>query len=85
MVVTSKADGSPRRTVDLQPQNRYSVRQTHHVPSPFHLADRVPQNMKKTVTDAWNGYHSVAIREEDRHVTTFITPWGRYRWPHSDS
>ncbi|CAC5357528.1 unnamed protein product [Mytilus coruscus] len=67
MVVTSKADGTPRRTVDLQPQNRHSVRQTHHVPSPFHLADRVPQGMKKTVTDAWNGYHSVPIREEDRH------------------
>ncbi|CAC5409692.1 unnamed protein product [Mytilus coruscus] len=62
-------------TVDLQPQNRHSVRQTHHVPSPFHLADRVPQGMKKTVTDAWNGYHSVPIREEDRHFTTFITPW----------
>ncbi|CAG2237418.1 unnamed protein product [Mytilus edulis] len=79
MVVTSKADGTPRRTVDLQPQNRHSVRQTHHVPSPFHLADR-PQGMKKTVTDAWNGYHSVPIREEDRHFTTFITPWGRYRY-----
>ncbi len=30
--------------------------------------------------DAWNGYHSVPIREEDRHLTTFITPWGRYRY-----
>lgn len=80
MVVTSKADGTPRRTVDLQPLNRCSVRQTHHVPSPFHLADRVPQGTKKTVTDAWNGYHSVPIREEDRHFTTFITPWGRYRY-----
>jgi hypothetical protein len=80
MVVTGKADGTPRRTVDLQPLNRCSVRQTHHVPSPFHLADRVPQGTKKTVTDAWNGYHSVPIREEDRHYTTFITPWGRYRY-----
>ena len=80
MVVTGKADGTPRRTVDLQPQNEHSVRQTHHVPSPFHLADRVPQDTKKTVTDAWNGYHSVPICEEDRHVTTFITPWGRYRY-----
>ncbi|MCG7876793.1 MAG: hypothetical protein N0C90_10735, partial [Candidatus Thiodiazotropha endolucinida] len=80
MVVTGKADGTPRRTVDLQPQNRHSVRQTHHVPSPFHLADRVPQSTKKTVTDAWNGYHSVPICEEDRHITTFITPWGGYRY-----
>ncbi|XP_048759339.2 uncharacterized protein LOC125668944 [Ostrea edulis] len=80
MVVTGKAGGTPRRTVDLQPQNRCSVRQTHHVPSPFHLADHVPQGTKKTVTDAWNRYHSVAIREEYRHFTTCITPWGRYRY-----
>ncbi|VDI84186.1 Hypothetical predicted protein [Mytilus galloprovincialis] len=51
MVVTSKADGTPRRTVDLQPQNRHSVRQTHHVPSPFHLADRVPQGLTITPTN----------------------------------
>ena len=80
MVITAKSDGSPRRTVDLQPQNRHAVRQTHHVESPFHLAVKVPQNTVKTVTDAWNGYHSVPIREEDRHFTTFITPWGRYRY-----
>ena len=80
MVVTGKSDGTPRRTVDLQPQNRHAVRQTHHVESPFHLAVRVPQSTIKTVTDAWNGYHSVPIREEDRHLTTFITPWGRYRY-----
>ena len=30
--------------------------------------------------DAWNGYHSVPIRECDRHLTTFITPWGSYRY-----
>ena len=47
MVVTGRADGTPRRTVDLQPQNKHSVRQTHHIPSPFHLADRVPQDTKK--------------------------------------
>ena len=39
----------------------------------------MPHGLKKTVFDAWNGYHSVPIREEDRHYTTFITPWGRYR------
>ncbi|XP_021367133.1 uncharacterized protein LOC110459276 [Mizuhopecten yessoensis] len=80
MVVTGKADGTPRRTVDLQPQNRHSVRQTHHVPGSFHLADRVPQCTRKTVTDTWNGYHSVPIQEDDRHITTFIMPWGRYRF-----
>ena len=52
MVVTAKANGSPRRTVDLQHLNKHSVRQTHHVPSPFLLASKVPQHTKKTVTDA---------------------------------
>ena len=80
MVVTAKADGTPRRTVDLQPQNKQSIRQTHHTSTPFRLAEQIPQGTKKTVTDAWNGYHSVPICEEDRHITTFITPWGRYRY-----
>jgi hypothetical protein len=33
-----------------------------------------------SVLDSWNGYHSVTIREEDRHLTTFYTKWGRYRY-----
>ena len=30
--------------------------------------------------EAYNGYHSVPIHENDRHFTTFIAPWGRYRY-----
>ncbi len=52
----------------------------HHTQSPFHQARSVPQGVRKTVFDAWNGYHSVALHQEDRHYTTFITPWGRYRY-----
>ena len=80
MVVCAKKNGKPRRTVDFQALNSHAVRETHHTPSPFHQARSVPKGTKKTVLDAWNGYHSVPIREEDRHLTTFITPWGRYRY-----
>ena len=80
MVVCAKKNGKPRRTVDFQPLNVHSTRETHHTPSPFHQARSVPPNTKKTVLDAWNGYHSVPIHEDDRHFTTFITPWGRYRY-----
>ena len=44
------------------------------------MARRIPRNTYKTVTDAWNGYHSVPLREEDRHLTTFLTPFGKYRY-----
>jgi len=30
------------------------------------------------VFDACNEYNFVALHPEDRHLTTFITPWGRY-------
>ena len=80
MVVCPKKSGKPRRTVDLQNLNRHAVRETHHTQSPFHQARAVPPNTYKSVFDAWNGFHSIPIAEEDRHLTTFITPWGRYRY-----
>jgi hypothetical protein len=80
MVITRKHDGRPRRTVDLSPLNRYCQREPFAADSPFHLARRVPGNTWKTVTDAWNGYHSAPLRQSDRHLTTFITPFGRWRY-----
>ena len=80
MVVTRKHDGTPRRTVDLSPLNKYCKRETFPSEAPFHLARRVPGETWKTVTDAWNGYHSVPLRESDKHLTTFITPFGRWRY-----
>ena len=80
MVVTAKKNGDPRRTVDLQSLNRHAKRETHYTSSPFHQARTVPHGTKKTVLDAWNGYHSVPLHPDDRHYTTFITPWGRYRY-----
>lgn len=80
MVICAKKNGSPRRTIDFQPLNLHATRETHHTQSPFHQARAVPPGKKKTVFDAWNGYHSVPLHPNDRHFTTFITPWGRYRY-----
>ena len=80
MVICTKKNGSLRRTIDFQQLNQHATRETHHTQSPFHQARAVPAHTKKTIFDAWNGYHSVALAEADRHFTTFITPWGRYRY-----
>ena len=80
MVVTRKDDGSSRRTVDLSPMNKHCERELHTSKSPFKLARSVPDNSVKTVFDAWNGYHAVPIRAADRHLTTFTTPWGLFRY-----
>ena len=67
------------KKLDLQPLNGHAVKETHHTQSPFHQARQVPKHTKKTVFDCWNGSHSVPL-SDDRHYTTFITPWGRYRY-----
>ena len=74
------SNGKPRRTIDLQPLNTHAKRETHHTQSPFHQARSVPHNKKKTVFDCWNGYHSLPLHPDDCHLTTFLTPWGRYRY-----
>ena len=80
MVLARKPNGKPRRTVDLSPINRHCMRETHRVKPPFQQAKAVPPDTWKSVTDAWNGYHSVPLHPADRHLTTFITPWGRFRY-----
>ena len=80
MLVTPKTDGSPRRVIDFTPINKHAPRQLHHTRSPYLIASAVPPNKVKSVLDNWHGYHSVPIHPEDRHLTTFITPHGRYRY-----
>ena len=78
MVITAKANGEPRRTVDYQQLNKHIKRQTFPLESPWQLVSGIPRNTYKTVLDNWNGYHSVPLSEESREATTFLTPWGRY-------
>lgn len=80
MVVVPKKDGRPRRTVDFQQLNSCCIREPNHGKSPFHTARSVPANTWKSIFDAVDGYHSVELDSESSKLTTFITPWGRYRY-----
>ena len=80
MHLTPKPDGSPRRVVDYTHLNKHAPRQTHHTQPPWSIAASIPANSVKTVLDCWHGYHSVPIAPEDRHLTTFLTAWGKFRY-----
>ena len=80
VVLRRKPGGPLRRTVDYSPLNRKCKRETHSMEPPAIVARRVPPNTWKTVTDAADGYHSIPLRESDRHLTTFITTHGRFRY-----
>ena len=70
----------PRRVVDLQKLNQAFLRQMHPMKAPFLQCMAVSLKSTKTVLDAWYGYHSLPLREKDQHLTTFLMPWGRYKY-----
>ena len=80
MVIVQKKDGSLRRTVNYQRLNSQCDRETTHCQPPFMLATQIPPNVKKTVFDAVDGYHAIPLHKDSKHYTTFITPWGAYRY-----
>ena len=80
MVVVAKKSGQPRRTVDYQKLNAACLRETHHTPTPFDMVAAIPAHTYKTVADAHWGFLQVELEENSRKLTTFITPWGRYRY-----
>ena len=80
MVTVAKKDGSPRRTVDFQPLNKYCQREIHHTPPPIDIVSSIPPQSYKTVLDAFNGYHQVPLSPESISLTTFLTEFGRYQY-----
>ena len=80
MVVAPKSNGTPRRTVDLQHLSRATLRDTHYTQTPFEIVSTLPKHKMKTILDAKNGYHSLALSDSAKDKTTFITEWGRYRY-----
>ena len=70
-----------RLTVDFTRLNKFVKRPVHPVRSTHDAVASIGTNARFfTKLDAKAGYHQVPIREQDRDLTTFITPWGRFRF-----
>ncbi len=82
MVTVAKAGSSePRITIDFGPLNPYVKRMGYPTKTPAEEVARIPAGMKFfTTLDGRHGYWQVLLAEECRHLTTFITPWGHYRF-----
>ena len=80
MVIRPKKNGKIRRTIDLSALTKASIRETHHTRSPNKVVCSVPAKTLKTTLDCADGYHGVPLAKEDRHKTTFITEYGRFRY-----
>ena len=81
VVVPKKNTTDIRMCVDLTKLNRYVRRPTNPQLTPWEVIRNIPKGTKHyAVFDALKGYHQVELDEESRALTTFMTPFGRYRY-----
>lgn len=80
MVVVQKQNGKPRVCIDPKPLNKALKRS--HFPLPT-IEDILPDMSKAkvfTVCDVKSVFWHVKLEEKSSYLTTFSTPFGRYRW-----
>ncbi|CAL8135979.1 unnamed protein product [Orchesella dallaii] len=82
MVIVPKKDTTePRITVDLTGLNKYLRRPVYPVKVLREVIARIPPGNKYfTTLDARHGYWQVPLDEDSKKLTTFITPWGCFRY-----
>eukprot|EP00057_Strongylocentrotus_purpuratus_P027755 XP_011682229.1 PREDICTED: uncharacterized protein K02A2.6-like [Strongylocentrotus purpuratus] len=80
LVCVNKANNKLRICLDPQDLNK-AVRRNHY---PMKIIEDILPDLTKakvfSVVDAKNGFWHVELEEDSSYLTTFNTPFGRYRW-----
>ena len=80
VVIARKANGKLRLCLDPKPLNKALKR--CHFPTPI-FEDILPELGKATIftkVDCKDGYWQIKLTEENSLLTTFATPFARYKW-----
>ncbi len=82
IVVVPKKDSSDiRMCVDFTRLNRFVKRPTNPQLTPWEIVRNIPRGTKHfAVFDVLKGYHQVELDEESKALTTFMTPFGQFRY-----
>ena len=80
VVVDKKGTTEKRMTVDLRKLNDQVKRNLHPNKCPKEAISNIPSSKYFSTMDATKGYWQVPLTQDSRKLTTFITPWGRYRF-----
>ena len=80
MVVVPKNNGSLRICSDPKDLNRAILREHYPLPTIDDIATRLHGAKIFSTLDMRSGFGQVVLDESSSHLTTFQTPFGRYRW-----
>ena len=80
LVVIPKKDGEIRLCIDMRMANQATQREIHPIPTVDDLIHKLNGATVFTKPDLRSGYHQLSLAEENRHITTFVTHKGLYRY-----
>ncbi|CAB4016774.1 uncharacterized protein K02A2.6-like, partial [Paramuricea clavata] len=80
LVVIPKKDGEIRLCIDMRMANQAIQRERHPTPTVDDLIHKLNGATIFTKLDLRSGYHQLSLAEESRHITTFVTHKGLYRY-----
>ncbi len=80
IVVAPKPNGKIRLCLDPRPLNQVLKRCHHPLPNIEDILPELADAKVFTKVDCKNGYWQVPLDEQSSLLTTFNTPWGRYKW-----
>lgn len=80
LLVTMKQDGSMRLCLDPKPLNRALLRSTYYMPTIDDVLPKLSNAKVFSTVDAKSAFWQLKLDEESSYLTTFESPFGRYRW-----
>ncbi|UYV71234.1 K02A2.6-like, partial [Cordylochernes scorpioides] len=79
-VIAGKPNGDIRLCVDLSRLNEHVQREVHPMPVVEHMLGQLGEARFFSKLDANSGFHQIPLGPDCQHLTTFITPFGRYKY-----
>lgn len=81
LVVVGKPNGKLRLCVDMTKLNRHVKRPTHPIRTPKDAVAEISSSARYFSTfDAAHGYWQIQLEEASQLYTTFMTPWGKFKF-----
>ena len=80
LAIATKKSGALRICIDPRPLNKALRRETYHLPVLDEILPDIAQAKVFSTVDLRSGFWHCVLDEESSRLTTFATPFGRYRW-----
>ena len=80
LAVVPKPDGDVRICVDMRRANQAIIRERQPIPTVEEVLEDLNGSTVFSRVDLKWGFHQILLAEESRHVTTFVTHRGLYRY-----